>query len=129
MAAQAHFEKPFQAFNAPFKSKRNERRDPRVRYRASFSLLWDEDSWQPKYAKAASKDVSEHGMCLETSQWIPVGTHVSLRSETGGLFGRACVKHVARRGASHVIGVELGYSLLDQALTLVREIYSLPRAR
>ena len=126
MAVQGNIGRPFDAL---FKNKGNERRDARVRYRAAFSILWDENSSQPKYAKAFCNEVSEHGLSLETPQSIPVGTQISLRSESGSLFGGACVKHAAQRGSIYILGVELGYSLLDEALALVREVYSTPHAK
>jgi hypothetical protein len=127
MSAQGNTDRPFRAsFSSSFKNKLNERRDARVRYRAPFCLLWDDDSGQSKYAKAISNDVSEHGLSLEISQSIPEGTRLSLRSESGALLGGACVKHVTKRGTHCMLGVELSYSLLDDALALVREVYSTP---
>jgi|SRR5580704_8301811 hypothetical protein len=110
-------------------TKRNGRRDPRLPYRAAFRLLWDQDSFQPKCAKAFSSEVSERGLSLEASQPIPVGTRLSLRAESGTLFGGAIVKHVTRRGASYALGVQLNYHLLDEALAFVREVYSTPPAK
>jgi|SRR5579872_691718 len=126
MAALASPEKQFRAFHTVHKTKLNERRDVRVRYRASFYLLWDEQSWQPKYVKAVSSEVSEHGMSLESPQSIPVGSRLSLRSESGALFGGAVVKHSTKRGSMYVVGLEFGYSLLDEAVALVREVYTSP---
>jgi hypothetical protein len=129
MAAHGNADRPFNAFNTLFKSKVNERRDARVRYRAPFYLLWDEQECQPKYAKAVCNEVSEHGMSLETSQSVAVGARLSLRSETGALFGGALVRHATKRGSMYVLGLEFGYSLLDEALALVREVYSTPRVK
>jgi hypothetical protein len=126
MAASGNTNKPFSAFQALHKTKLNERRDVRVRYRSPYYLLWDEQSSQPKYAKAVSNDVSEHGMSLETSQSISMGSRLSLRSESGALFGGALVKHSTKHGSTYVIGLEFGYSLLDEARALVREVYSSP---
>jgi hypothetical protein len=126
MAAPGSTDKPFNAFHTPFKSKLNERRDVRIRYRAPFYVLWDEQSSQTKYAKAVCNEVSEHGMSLEISQSLPVGSRLSLRSESGALFGGAQVRHATKRGSMHVIGLEFGYSLLDEARALVREVYSTP---
>ncbi len=66
-------------------------------------------------------------MSLETLQSIPVGSRLSLRSESGALFGGALVKHSTKRGSMHVVGLEFGYSLLDEGLALVREVYTSPR--
>lgn len=129
MAASGSPDKPFHAFHTLHKTKLNERRDVRVRYRAWYYLLWDEESRQTKYAKAVSNEVSEHGMSLETSQFIAVGSRLSLRSESGALFGGAVVKHSTRRGSMYVVGLEFGYSLLDEALALVREVYTSPRGK
>jgi len=112
-----------------FNPKLNGRKDPRLPYRAAFRLLWDQDSFQPKCAKAFSSEVSERGMSLETLQPIQVGMRLSLRAESGTLFGGALVKHVSRGGASYVLGVQLNYHLLDQALAFVREVYSTPPAK
>jgi len=129
MAAHANLDGTFSALSGKFMNKLNERREARIPYRAPFSLLWDEESGQPKYARAFSHEVSEHGLSLETSEPIAVGTQLALRSDTGALFGSALVKHSARRGASYFVGVQLGYGLLDEALALVREVYSTPRAQ
>jgi hypothetical protein len=126
MAVHGRIDRPIHAFHSLLKGKLNERRDVRVRYRAPFYVLWDEQSCQPKYAKAVSNEVSEHGMSLETPQCVPVGTRLSLRSESGALFGGAVVKHATKRGSMYVIGMEFGYSLLDEARALVREVYSSP---
>jgi hypothetical protein len=124
MAAHATLDRPFDAFSAPFKTKLNQRREARIRYRAAFSLFWDEQSGQPKYGKGFSKEVSEHGLSLEMPQAIPVGTQLAIRSDSGELFGSALVKHVTKRASNYVVGIQLGYSLLDEALALVREVYS-----
>ena len=129
MAVHESIDRPIHAFHGLLKGKLNERREQRVRYRATFYLLWDEQSCQPKYAKAVCSEVSEHGMSLETPQSIPVGTRLSLRSESGALFGGALVKHATKRGSMYVVGMEFGYNLLDEARALVREVYSLPQAK
>ena len=126
MATSASIDKPFNAFHTLHKTELNERRDVRVRYRAPFYLLWDEQSCQARYAKAVSNAVSDHGMSLETPQSIRVGSRISLRSESGELFGGALVKHSTKRGLTFVVGLEFGYSLLDDARALVREVYTSP---
>jgi hypothetical protein len=126
MAAQATTDRPLNAFHALLKGKMNQRRDGRVRYCAPFYLLWDEDAAEPKYVKAVSSGVSEHGMSLEASRPMTVGTRLSLRSESGALFGGAVVRHATKRDSMYVIGIEFGYSLLDDARALVREVYSSP---
>ena len=126
MAAHGSTDRPIDAFNTLLKGKANERRDSRIRYRAPFYILWDEQSSQPKYSKAVSNEVSEHGMSVETSQSVALGTRLSLRSESGALFGGAIVRHATKHGSSYVLGLEFGYSLLDEARALVREVYSLP---
>jgi hypothetical protein len=91
--------------------------------------LWLEQASAAKYAKAVSCDVSERGLGLETSQFIPVGTHLSLRAETGELLGGAKVRHAGKRGPQYLVGVEFGYSLLDAARDLVREVYNSPQGK
>jgi hypothetical protein len=130
MATQGNTSRPFQtSLRTRFKNKLDERREARLRYCAPFYLLWDQDSSQPKYVKALSNEVSEHGLRLEMTQPILVDTQLSLRSESGALFGGANVRHVTKHGTTYVLGLELSYSLLDNALALVREVYSTPRAR
>ena len=129
MAAYGSTDRPISAFNTLLKGKMNERRDARVRYRAPFYLLWDKQSSESKYAKGVSREISEHGMSLEASRSVPVGTRLSLRSESGDLFGGAVVIHATKRGSMYVVGLEFGYSLLDEARALVREVYSLPFSR
>jgi hypothetical protein len=94
-----------------------------------LSLLWDEQSGQPKYSKAVSIEVSEHGLSVEAPQTIPTGTSLSLRSENGTLFGVARVKHAAAHGSKHIVGAEFGYGLLGAARALVRDVYSTPRMK
>jgi hypothetical protein len=117
------------AFRTLIKRRLNQRRDARVRYCAPFRLFWVERMSRIKYARAASSDVSERGLCLETSQSIPVGTRLALRAETGELFGGAQVRHSTRRGLKFVVGIEFGYGLLDAARDLVREVYKSPSAK
>lgn len=117
------------ALTALMKTRLNKRRDVRLRFHAPFRLFWAERMWQVKYAKAVSGDVSERGLSLETSQSIPVGTRLSLRAESGELFGGAEVRHSTRRGSQYVVGIEFGYSLLDAARDLVREVYASPQAK
>ena len=117
------------AIRALAKTSLNKRRDVRVRFHAPFRLFWVERMSQMKYAKAVSEDVSERGLSLETSQSIPVGTRLALRAETGELFGGAKVRHSTRRGSRYVVGIEFGYSLLDAARDLVREVYKSPQAK
>jgi PilZ domain len=117
------------AFRTLIERRLNQRRDARVRYRAPFRLFWAERMSQMKYVRAASSDISERGLCLETSQSIPVGTRLALRAETGELFGCAQVRHSTRRGLKYVVGIEFGYGLLDVARDLVREVYNSPSAK
>ena len=117
------------AFRTLIKRRLNQRRDVRVHYHAPFRLFWVDRMSQIKYARAVSSDVSERGLCLETSQSIPVGTRLALRAETGGLFGGAKVRHSTRRGLQYVVGIEFGYSLLDAARDLVREVYKSPQGK
>src|SRR4051812_27061515 len=123
MAAQGTADRPLNAFNAFLTGKLNQRREGRVRYRAPFYLLWDEPEAEPKYVKAVSRDVSEHGMSLEASRPATAGTRLSLRPESGALFGGAVVRHATRHGSMYVLGIEFGHSLLDDARSLVREVY------
>src|SRR5665213_993670 len=129
MAAHENIDRPFDAFLTLLNRRLNDRRDVRVRYRAPLTLLWDEQSCEPRYAKAVCKEVSEHGMSLETSQSIVAGTRLSLRSESGTLFGGALVKHSTKRGSKYVVGMEFGYRLLNEAQDLVREVCSTPAAK
>ena len=124
MAAHGSTDRPIGAFKTLLKGKLNERRDARVHYRAPFYLLWDEQSSESKYAKGVCREISEHGMALEASRSVPVGTRLSLRSESGALLGGAVVIHATKRGSMYVLGLEFGYSLLDEARALVGEVYS-----
>jgi len=100
------------------------RRGVRLRFQTAFRIFWNEDVSQPKYVKAFCREISEHGLSLETSDPIPVDTRVSLRADSGVLFGDARVKHVTKRGAKYILGVELSSCLMDEAFALVREAYS-----
>lgn len=100
------------------------RRGARLRVQAAFGVFWNERASQPKYLKAFCSELSEQGLSLETSDPIPVGTRLSLRADSGALFGEARVKHVTKRGAKYILGVELSSCLMDEAFALVRETYS-----
>ena len=129
MAAHGSTDQSLNAFHSLLKGRLNQRRDVRVRYRAPFYLLWDEQATEAKYVKAVSCDVSEHGISVEASRSVATGTRLSLRSESGALFGGAVVRHSIKRGSIYVLGLEFGYSLLDDARELVREVYSSPGLR
>ena len=104
-------------------SSAGRRRGARLRFQAAFSVFWNERVSQPKYIKVACYEVSERGLSIETADPIPVGTRLSLRADSGALFGDARVKHVTKRGAKFILGVELSGGLMDEAFALVREAY------
>jgi hypothetical protein len=110
--------------NQPAPSTAVRRRAVRLRSHTTFSLFWNEGGSQPRYTKVLCSEVSERGLSLETSDPIPVGTRVSLRADSGALFGDARVKHVSKRGAKYILGVQLSSCLLDEAFALVSEAYS-----
>ena len=112
-----------QSRSEPTQSTAVRRRGARLRFKTAFSVFWDERVSQPKYAKVYCSEVSEHGLSFETSIPIPVGTRISLRADSGTMFGDARVKHVTKRGAKYIHGVELSSCLLDEAFALVREAY------
>ena len=39
------------------------------------------------------------------------------------------MKHSTKLGSMYVVGLEFGYSLLDEALALVREVYTFARGK
>jgi hypothetical protein len=66
-------------------------------------------------------EVSEGGLLVNVPDPIPVRSTVSLRAEAINLSGSATVKHVARRGAKCVLGLELSHALREQAIDLIRQ--------
>lgn len=78
MATQAILERPLDMFSGPFRNQMNERRDARVPYCAQVSLLWDEQSSEPRYARAVCTEISERGLTLEAAEPVPVATRVAL---------------------------------------------------
>jgi len=110
--------------SGPAQSTAVRRRGVRLRFQTAFGVFWNERAAQPKYLRAFCKEVSEHGLSLETSDPIPVGTRLSLRADSGALFGEARVKHLTKRGPKYILGVELSSCLMDEAFALVREAYS-----
>jgi hypothetical protein len=110
--------------SGPTQSTGVRRRGVRLRFQAAFSVFWNESASRPRYLKVFCGEVSEHGLSLETSDPIPVDTRLSLRADSGRLFGDGHVKHVTKRGGKYILGVELSSCLADDAFALVREAYS-----
>lgn len=82
-------------------------------------------SWQaadgPRFALGKCMDVSAGGLRIECLDAVPVRTMVLLNVERLNVSGSATVKHVARRGAKCVVGLELSATLLEKTIARAAE--------
>jgi hypothetical protein len=60
-------------------------------------------------------------MRIELLKPIPVHTRILLRADGINVGGSATVKHVSRRGAKCIVGLNLSQALRDEILTAIRE--------
>jgi hypothetical protein len=88
----------------------NVRRHPRVPYPGPVRISWEEHG-QPMFAACKCVDISESGLSIESLQPIPRGARVQLRAERIPLCCSAVMKHSARHGAKHVLGLELNLTV------------------
>ncbi len=97
-------------------STKDTRRHRRGLYAGPIRVSWEESSGLIKYTEAKCLDVSEGGLRVEARAPIPLRTYVSLRAEKIDLAGTASVKHVARRGAKYILGLQLSHELRASVL-------------
>jgi hypothetical protein len=102
-------------------SKRDLRRHQRVQYLGPARISWEDANGFPKYAQGSCLDVSASGlrMNVEVFEPIPVRSRVSLRVDRIKLAGSATVRHVARRGAKFVVGLEMSQAFGADALCMI----------
>jgi len=87
------------------------RRHPRIQYAGIVFISWKTFDGQKNCALGRCLDVSEHGLGLELSARIPVGSFVKVRAYKLNLDGSATVRHVSRRPGGYGLGLELSQPL------------------
>ena len=107
---------------------RDGRRQSRIPFVGPVRISWEEAAGQLRHAQATCLDFSEGGLRVETQWPIAVRTRVSLHVERIGLAGNATVRHVARHGSKHILGLELSQYLDDRVRTLLREPWTFRRS-
>ncbi len=100
---------------------RNIRRHRRILYPGPVRLSWQDARGVACYALGKSLDVSEGGLRIECTEPIPSAAVVSLRAERLQISGSATVKHIVRRGAKYILGLELNQALLQRTLALAEQ--------
>lgn len=63
--------------------------------------------------------VSGLRVAVEVFEPIPIRSRVSLRLERINVSGSATVRHVVRRGAKYLLGLELSQAFGAQALSVI----------
>jgi len=87
------------------------RRDARVRYTGVVFISWKTFDGQRNYVLGRSLDVSVRGIAVSVAIRIPVGSFVKIQADGLNLNGSATVRHVTRRPAGYVLGLELSAPL------------------
>jgi hypothetical protein len=92
------------------------RRHQRAPYTGPIDISWDDGRGNAKWAQGKFLEVSAAGLQVEVREAIPVHTNLMLRAERIQLVGSSRVKHVQRRGAKYILGLELSAPLRGQVL-------------
>jgi hypothetical protein len=101
-------------------STKEARRNRRIPYSGSVRISW-EDARGPHFSMGRCIDISETGLRIELPVSIPLHTAVMLTAERIGLSGSASVKHLARFGAKHLIGLQLNGILPPKVRDALRD--------
>ena len=91
------------------------RRYQRILYAGPIRVSWEEHG-QPCFAIGKSVDISEQGMRIEVLPPLRSGVTLQLASERMRFTGSAAVKHVARRGAKYLLGLELSHPVSEKTI-------------
>jgi hypothetical protein len=91
------------------------RRSLRIPYAGPIRVSWEERG-QPCFAIGKSVEVSRQGMRIEVLRPVLSGATVQLAAERIRFSGSAAVKHVTRRGAKYLLGLELSHPLADKTI-------------
>lgn len=94
---------------------KEKRRDPRTPCLEPIRISW-EDQGQPCFAIAKCVDRSEAGVGIESLQPVRAGATILLGGERIKLSGAGVVRHVKRRGAKYLLGVQLTQAVLSKML-------------
>ena len=98
----------------------NSRRHARVSYTGAVRLSWEEQG-VPRYASGRCIDLSSNGLRVEATVGIPLRSRISLRIDELKLSAAALLKHVSRRGAKYVLGLELSQALHEKVLAAMTQ--------
>jgi hypothetical protein len=97
------------------------RRNPRIPYQGPIRIAWEEHG-QPRFATTKCLDISAEGLRIESSQPVPRGAVIQLNAERIGLAGSATVKHVVRKGAKYLLGLELSQAVLSKTIAVIESL-------
>jgi hypothetical protein len=102
-------------------AKRDLRRHQRVEYLGPARISWEDAKGIVKYAQARCLEVSKSGLRIAVEVFEPVAVHsrVSLRVDGINFHGSGTTKHVLRRGARFILGLELGHPLDGQVMATI----------
>jgi hypothetical protein len=101
------------------------RKHQRIPFLGPLRISWIDPTGEPRFAIAKCIDVSEAGLRIEVAANIPLRTALTLNVERLQLSGPASVKHVERRGAKFLLGLELSQALQQKALAALREPWAM----
>ncbi len=101
------------------------RRHHRIPYAGPIRVSWQDPSGNPCFAMGKCIEVSESGLRFEVTVNIPERTIVQMNAERIKFSGSATVRHVERRGARFVLGLELSQSMTQKAVAALREPWAL----
>lgn len=97
------------------------RRFQRIPYAGPIRVSWEERG-QPCFAIGKSIDVSQRGMRIEVIPAVRSGITVQLAVERIRFAGSAAVKHAAKRGAKHLLGLELLHPVSDKTMAELSDL-------
>src|SRR5258708_2433830 len=101
------------------------RRHHRIPYAGPIRVSWPDASGNPCFAIGKCIEVSESGLRIEVSANIPARTILQMNAERIKFSGSATVRHVERRGAKYILGLELSQAMTEKAVASLREPWAL----
>jgi hypothetical protein len=91
------------------------RRKQRHIFDCALEISWRGSDGSSRSVNARSIDLSDSGICVESSVPIELLTDVHLRAERYGLTGSAVVSRSTRRGSKYILGLEFKSEAADDA--------------
>jgi hypothetical protein len=83
------------------------RKHPRRAIDCELAISWQDGQGDVRSVRARGLDLSDSGARIESAEPIELGSCVYVRAEEYGIAGSAHIRHVTRRGAKYIIGLEL----------------------